>query len=134
MWIKQKNRLSNERKHHSLIEIAVIVNWIPLINELQLEEIRSGSTLQAQIIFKHSTRCSISSIAKSRLERSEQPANVQFHFLDLIKYRGISNKVEELFDVQHESPQVLIIKNGSCIYDESHNGISMEEIEFQVNS
>lgn len=110
------------------------MNWIPIISEHQLEEIKSGSSHQAQLIFKHSTRCSISSMAKSRLERSEMPENVQFHFLDLIKYRGISNKIEEIFDVDHESPQVLIIKNGICIYDESHNGISMEEIDKQVNN
>ncbi len=114
--------------------MAVIVNWIPITTEHHLEEIKSGSAHQAQLIFKHSTRCSISSMAKSRLERSELPANVQFHFLDLIKYREISNKIEEIFDVNHESPQVLLIKNGTCIYDESHNGISMEEIDFQINN
>ena len=133
MWFKQENRLSDERKHHSLIPISVTMNWIPIIDEHQLEEIKTGSSHQAQLIFKHSTRCSISSMAKSRLERSHLPPNIQFYFLDLIKYRGISNKIEELFDVNHESPQVLLIKNGTCIYDESHNGISMEEIDLQVN-
>jgi bacillithiol system protein YtxJ len=109
------------------------MNWIPLINEHQLEEIRIVSAQKPQLIFKHSTRCSISSIAKNRLERSFVPLNVEFHFLDLIKYRGISNKIEEVFSVSHESPQVLLIKNGECIYDESHNGISMEEIDEQLN-
>lgn len=107
------------------------MNWIPLINEHQLEEIRIVSAQKPQLIFKHSTRCSISSMAKNRLERSFVPSNVDFHFLDLIKYRGISNKIEEVFSVNHESPQVLLIKNGECIYDESHSGISMEEIDEQ---
>ena len=109
------------------------MDWIPLISEHQLEDIRQVSSQQAQLIFKHSTRCAVSSIAKSRLERSNIPANVQFHFLDLIKYRTISNKIEAVFNVNHESPQVLLIRNGECIYDESHSGISMEEIEEQAN-
>ncbi|MEP7165894.1 MAG: bacillithiol system redox-active protein YtxJ [Ferruginibacter sp.] len=109
------------------------MNWIPLTQEHQLEDIRKISSQQAQLIFKHSTRCSISSMAKNRLEKGNIPGNVQFHFLDLIKYRGISNKIEEDFGVNHESPQVLLIRNGECIYDESHNGISMIEIEEQVN-
>lgn len=109
------------------------MNWIPIIDKSQLEDIRKISSQQAQLIFKHSTRCSISSMAKSRLERSEQPPNIQFYFLDLIKYRSISNQIEDIFDVNHESPQVLLIKDGVCIYDESHSGISMEEIDLQVN-
>jgi len=109
------------------------MNWIELTTEHQLEEIKKHSSQQAQLIFKHSTRCSISTMAKSRLERSAITPDVQFHFLDLIKYRTISSKIEEEFSVHHESPQVLLIRNGACIYDESHNGISMEEIEEQVN-
>ena len=109
------------------------MDWIPLVSEHQLEDIRKSSSQQAQLIFKHSTRCATSSMAKNRLERSAAPVNVQFHFLDLIKHRSISNKIETEFDVSHESPQVLLIKNGKCIYNESHNGISMEEIEEQVN-
>ena len=109
------------------------MDWIPLISEHQLEDIRKLSSQQDQLIFKHSTRCATSSMAKNRLERGDASPNVQFHFLDLIKYRSISNKIETEFGVNHESPQVLLIRNGECIYEESHNGISMEEIEEQVN-
>ena len=104
------------------------MNWIYLTNEEQLHQIKANSNTKPQVIFKHSTRCSISSVAKNRLERSEQPDEMDFHFLDLIKYRSISNQVAENFKVYHESPQVLVIKNGECIYDESHSGIDMEEI------
>ena len=108
------------------------MNWIELNKESQLAEIKEQSKNKAQVIFKHSTRCSISGVAKSRLERGAVPENIDFHYLDLIKNRDISNKVAELFSVAHESPQVLVIKNGECIYDESHSGISMDEIEEQV--
>jgi len=82
-----------------------------------------------QVIFKHSTRCGISAMAKSRLERSTPVENADFYYLDLINYRSLSRKVAEEFNVYHESPQVLVIRNGECIYDESHLGISMEDIK-----
>lgn len=104
------------------------MNWIELTDETQLEEIRQASKDQPVIIFKHSTRCSISSMAKGRLERAGAPDNIKFYYLDLIRYRPVSNKVAELFSVAHESPQVLLIKDGECVYEESHNGITMDEI------
>ncbi len=104
------------------------MNWIPLTNEESLSSIQERSATRPQLIFKHSTRCSISSMAKNRLDRSEAPAEIDFHYLDLIQYRQLSNKIAEVFDVYHESPQVLLIKNGVCVYDESHNAISMDEI------
>ncbi len=108
------------------------MNWTKLTSESQLDEIKTRSSDTPQVIFKHSTRCSISSMAKNRLERSEMPDGVEFHFLDLLKFRGISNKIVSEFMVNHESPQVLVIKNGECIYEESHNGISMDEIKEQI--
>ncbi|MBI3883622.1 MAG: bacillithiol system redox-active protein YtxJ [Sphingobacteriales bacterium] len=110
------------------------MNWIPLKNEAQLTEIKNRSKDKAQLIFKHSTRCNISSLAKSRLERTEEPPNIDFYYLDLIEYRNISAKIAEEFAVFHESPQILLIKNGECIYDESHSGISMDEIIDQSKS
>ncbi|MFT3936005.1 MAG: bacillithiol system redox-active protein YtxJ [Chitinophagaceae bacterium] len=107
------------------------MNWIPLISENQLDNIITDSANRPQLIFKHSTRCSISSMAKNRLERGEQPGNIDFHFLDLIAYRSLSHKVAEVFNIEHESPQALLIKNGKCVYDESHSGITMDEIEEQ---
>ncbi len=104
------------------------MNWIALTEEAQLDQIKEQSKQQPVVIFKHSTRCSISDMAKGRLERKAVPENVQFYYLDLIRYRNISNDIVKVFGVRHESPQVLLIKNGECVYDESHNGISMEEI------
>ena len=105
------------------------MNWIPLQNEEQLEEIVANSNTVPQVIFKHSTRCAVSSMAKSRLDRKEAPEGIDFYFLDLIKHRNISNKIASDFGVSHQSPQVLIINNGECVYDESHSGIIFDEIE-----
>jgi monothiol bacilliredoxin len=105
------------------------MKWIPLLNEEQLEEIKLNSFHTPQVIFKHSSRCSISSMARNRLDRNESPEGVDFYFLDIINHRNISNKIAHDFKVQHKSPQVLIINDCECIYDESHSGIDMEDIK-----
>jgi bacillithiol system protein YtxJ len=104
------------------------MHWIHLTDEEQLKNIVIKSQSRPQVIFKHSTRCSISAVALNRLQKAQQPADVDFYFLDLIAYRNLSNKIADIFKVHHESPQVLLIRNGECIYDESHMGISMNEI------
>ena len=108
------------------------MNWIQLTDEHQLDDIKEKSKQKHQLIFKHSTRCSISSVTKNRLEKSVPPDNIDFYFLDLIKHKNISAKISADFSVYHESPQVLLIKNGECIYDESHSGISMDDIGEQA--
>ncbi len=108
------------------------MNWIELNDEQQLQQINEASATQPVVIFKHSTRCSISSMAKSRLEREKAPEHTAFYYLDLIKYRNISNKIATDYSVHHESPQILVIKNGECVYEETHNGINMKDIAEQV--
>ena len=108
------------------------MNWIEITDELQLNEVKDLSNTKPQLIFKHSTRCSISSMAKARLEKKPASGEIDFYYLDLIKHRNISQKIAEEFDVSHESPQVLLIKNGKCVYDESHSGITMDEIAEQA--
>jgi bacillithiol system protein YtxJ len=104
------------------------MNWIPLQTENQLTEIREKSAGRPQVIFKHSTRCSTSAMVKNRLERAKTPDSIDFHYLDLINYRPVSNKIAADFSVPHESPQILLILNGQCVYDESHIGITMDDI------
>lgn len=104
------------------------MDWIPLLNEQQIEEIKTNSFSKPQIIFKHSIRCSISGMARNRLDKSMVPEGMDFYFLDIINHRNISNKIAADFNVHHQSPQVLIIKNGVSTYNESHSGIHMEEI------
>ena len=68
-------------------------------------------------------------MAKRRLEMDKDsvPQNLHFYFLDLIRNREISNMVAQDFQVHHESPQLLVIKDGECILDQSHSGISLDE-------
>ena len=103
------------------------MNWTQLQSTEQLNEIKNlpGYSL----IFKHSTRCSISMMAKRRFELDwdSLPENLPLYFLDLIQYREISNQIAQLFHVHHESPQLLLIKDGECVLDQSHGGISVDE-------
>ncbi|MGZ8545055.1 MAG: bacillithiol system redox-active protein YtxJ [Flavisolibacter sp.] len=104
------------------------MHWIHFNDETQLEQILSKSQGKPQVIFKHSSRCSISGVALQRLQRGAQPMDIDFYFVDLIAYRQLSNKIAEVFKVPHESPQILVIRDGKCVYDESHMGISMNDI------
>jgi len=108
------------------------MEWIHLTDEGQLNDIIENSKNKAQVIFKHSTRCSISSVALNRLQRANKPGGIDFYFLDLINYRSISNKIAEVFQVHHESPQVLVVRDGKCVFHESHLSIDMHEIAEQV--
>lgn len=105
-----------------------MINWIPLTDASQIDSIRKASFQRPQLIFKHSTRCSISHMAKSRLERAGAPAGIDFHHLDLLAYRALSDQVARDFHVHHESPQVILLQQGELVFDESHNAISMDEI------
>jgi bacillithiol system protein YtxJ len=103
------------------------MNWISLESADQLNSIKQYQGYS--LIFKHSTRCSISMMAKRRFELDweDLPEDMPLYFLDLINYRDISAEVAQLFHVHHESPQLLLIKDGECILDQSHGGISIEE-------
>ena len=108
------------------------MNWLVLESESDLEKIIKESFLENNgvAIFKHSTRCSISSVAKSRLESSWDfdSEKLPIYYLDLISYRNISSLVAQKCDVLHESTQMLIIKEGKCIYNESHMSISVKDL------
>jgi bacillithiol system protein YtxJ len=102
--------------------------WLPINTIDDVDYIIASSFKFPNVILKHSTRCSISVMALGRLDRSVFPENISFYLLDLLQHRDISNHLSEKFGVHHESPQILVIKNGECIYDESHQGIRMDDI------
>ena len=113
------------------------MNWIKLNHPSQLDEIKQLSEQQPVLIFKHSTRCSISTTALSRLERSwkeEDMKELQPYYLDLLSYRPISNSVADVFGVYHQSPQALIIHKGKCVYNSSHFDITYPDIKSQLDT
>ena len=104
------------------------MQWINLTDLAQLNTVKNDENYS--VIFKHSTRCSISMMVKKRFELdwNALPEGINLYFLDLISYRDISAAIADVFHVHHESPQLLLIKNGECILDSSHGDISAEEV------
>ncbi len=109
------------------------MNWLSLTTEQQLEEIDKRSytpEIKGILLFKHSTRCSISSMALNRLERSLKVSDtLPIYLLDLIDYRSVSQHIADRYHVEHQSPQVLLIKNGKCVYNASHSEINATDIQ-----
>ncbi len=107
------------------------MNWESLSSEQQFLDISEQQPLFA--VFKHSTRCSVSSMAKSRLERNW---NLDFPvlYLDVLQYRSVSNLIASKSGVQHQSPQLIVFQNGKVIYDASHNGIILDDLKAELIS
>lgn len=109
----------------------VEIPWHPLTELKQLDHIKDESHKQAVAIFKHSTRCGISRMALSKFEKDysrENEGNVKLYYLDLISNRDISNEVANRFEVQHESPQLIILKDGKVIHHASHHSIEAKSL------
>ncbi len=107
------------------------MNWNKLTDISELDKINILSKEQKVLLFKHSTRCSISSAALDRVERNwkeEDSEKLDPYYLDLLNHRDISNAIAEMYAVEHQSPQVLVIQDGKCIYTETHYGISYEDL------
>ncbi len=102
-----------------------VLPWINLNSLSQLNEIEEKSKTKTQVIFKHSTRCGISRMVMNQfVEAYDVDANLDFYYLDLLSYRDVSNEVGYQFQVMHESPQLLVIKNGVTVAHASHGGIN----------
>lgn len=113
------------------------MNWQTLNSTEQLDQVIEESKSKPVVIFKHSTSCSISATAKSRLERQWDNGgleNVTPYYLDLLSNRPVSNEIAEVLQVRHESPQLLLIQDGMCTYHASHLGISVEAVKKKVEA
>lgn len=107
-----------------------MLNWKELDTLEMVHQIKHASEDTDILIFKHSTTCSISQMAKLRLESQwDDQLDLVPYYLDVKKYREISNEVADVFSVHHESPQVLLVRNGECLYDASHFDISVKELK-----
>jgi bacillithiol system protein YtxJ len=106
------------------------INWIPLTFMGQLDEMVAFSNQKPAVIFKHSTRCSVSRFALKQFENEfDLDDKVDAYFLDLLENRDISNEIASRFGVYHQSPQLLLIKEGKSVYDVSHSDIDAGELK-----
>jgi len=110
----------------SLSNISLPDVWKSLQSKTDLEQLKERSKQETVIIFKHSTSCGISNAKLSSFRESWEAAEIQIpvYYLDLLSFREISNLVAEVFDVTHQSPQVIYIKNVICISHSSHHAIN----------
>jgi bacillithiol system protein YtxJ len=118
---------SKEEERNDVVSIP----WRPLNSIDQLEEIREESKTVPQAIFKHSTTCGISRMVLNMFKKGYKldKGQMNFHFLDLHSNRDVSNAVATEFGVTHQSPQLLIIKNGVVVFNDSHGAISDVQLE-----
>jgi len=114
-----RDKTSNEVEKTYLI-------WMPLISVEEINTIKEISKNQSILIFKHSTRCGISRMVIKQFESlfNEENKQLKVYYLDLLNFREVSSKLSEVFQVIHQSPQLLVIKNGISVYDDSHFGIT----------
>jgi bacillithiol system protein YtxJ len=109
-----------------------MINWKKLNSINNLEEALKNSFFKNILIFKHSTRCIIS---KTVLRNFENESNkgaeekIDFYFLDLLDHRDVSNEIANRLNVEHQSPQLLLISKGVCVFNTSHEDISFKQIE-----
>lgn len=106
------------------------MEWFPLNEMDQLNEIVAESDENPVVIFKHSTRCIISRTVLKNFEKAfDLEDKVKPYFLDLLEFRPISNEIASLFNVTHQSPQLIVVKNGKAIYNASHDSIDVDDLK-----
>lgn len=110
--------------------------WIPLKSLSQLNLAFENSLEKPFLLFKHSTRCSISSMVITRFQNnwSTEKNLCDLYYIDLIEFRSISNEIEKLTGVVHQSPQAIVIKSKKVVYEDSHTSINASEIEKRLNT
>jgi len=107
------------------------MDWNILDNAKTLGELIEKSNNSPQIIFKHSTRCSISTLVLNRI--SSKNIDKNYYIIDIMSHRDISNEIASRFNIIHQSPQLLIIRKGACEYNTSHLGISSSWISKNID-
>ena len=107
------------------------MKWENLTSEQQFSDLLANQALFA--VFKHSTRCNISSMIKNRVER-EWNLDFPIYYLDLLNYRSVSNLIASTTNIEHQSPQLIIFQNGKAVYDASHNAIMVDSVKAELVS
>ena len=123
MFSSSDDKESNENK----------INWNELTDLGQLNEIMTISSEKPVAIFKHSTRCIVSRMALKQFENEfDSSDKVTPYFLDLIAFREVSNEIAARFGVVHQSPQLILIKEGKAVYNVSHSDIDAGELKAKL--
>lgn len=119
------NMFGKNEKKSSTKQHKTFVNWIPLKSIEELDNISKNSESEAILVFKHSTRCGISSMVIKQFEKmfTDEHQHLKVYYLDLLNYRDISDEVGFRFQVMHQSPQLIVVRNGVSVHHASHHDI-----------
>lgn len=115
-------------------QAEILGDWKVLDDLSQLDQIVKDSYDKPVVLFKHSIRCGTSSMMKHQLEGNWnfEASDLDFYYLDLINYRAISNEIADRFGIVHQSPQIIVVKDGKATYDTSHHMISVDGIRSAI--
>ena len=107
------------------------VKFFTLDKMEQFDEIDEISQTKPVVLFKHSTRCSISRMALKQFdsEFNYPEEKIDWYLLDLLNHRDLSNEIASRYNVMHQSPQIIVIRNGKAVFNESHDSISAEDLK-----
>ena len=120
-----------ENANTSKEEVNETAKFYTLDKMEQFDEIDEISQTKPVVLFKHSTRCSISRMALKQFdaEFNYPEEKIDWYLLDLLNHRDLSNEIASRYNVMHQSPQIIVIRNGKAVFNESHDSISAEDLK-----
>lgn len=120
-----------ENANTSKEEIKETAKFYTLDKMEQFDEIDEISQTKSVVLFKHSTRCSISRMALKQFdaEFNYPEEKINWYLLDLLNHRDLSNEIASRYNVMHQSPQIIVIRNGKAVFNVSHDSISAEDLK-----
>lgn len=120
-----------ENANTSKEEIKETAKFYTLDKMEQFDEIDEISQTKSVVLFKHSTRCSISRMALKQFdaEFNYPEEKIDWYLLDLLNHRDLSNEIASRYNVMHQSPQIIVIRNGKAVFNASHDSISAEDLK-----
>lgn len=126
------NKLFGENDNKDTSSAAI--GWNELTQTQQLDDLIQESAEVPVLIFKHSTRCAISKMALRNFEREYaiEEGKAKLYYLDLLEHKDISNEIATIFHVTHQSPQLLVVKDGVVVYHASHGDIDAEVLKSKL--
>ena len=115
-----RNRHSNLRSMSERIrDISTETEWNDVLRK---------SHDRPVVLFKHSNSCGLSSRAQRQIERLTDPGDPDVYRIVVQTARPISDYVEHVLGIRHESPQVFVLAGGNAVYDSSHHAVTAENI------
>jgi len=111
------------------------MEWYKITDSGDIDQVVNDSFAQPVLVYKHSPICGLSSNALQKLEKgwnALEAKKLKPYFVDVVAQRPLSQGIAQRFKIMHQSPQVLLIRDGICVYDIAHFEISVKDLERAV--